>query len=35
MELTCTEMSVNYHLKNGARIIKQYKNYTKVQYIWE
>ena len=35
MELTCTDMSINYHLKSGAKIIKQYKNFTKVQYLWK
>jgi len=32
IQATCTKMSINYHLKNGAKIIKQYKNYTKIQY---
>ena len=32
IELTCTSMSIKYHLKNGAKIIKQFKNFTKVKY---
>lgn len=31
-ELTCTDMSLPYHLKRGATIIKQFKKYTKVRY---
>ena len=32
VEMTCTNMSINYHLKRGASIIKKYKKYTKIQY---
>lgn len=32
IEMTCTKMSINYHLKRGAIITKQFKNYTKIQY---
>jgi len=32
IEMTCTKMSIDYHLKRGATITKQFKNYTKIQY---
>lgn len=31
-ELTCTKMSLPYHLKRGAEIVKEYKHYTKIRY---
>jgi GNAT superfamily N-acetyltransferase len=32
IEATCTDMSLGLWLKMGAKIIQQFKNYTKVQY---
>ena len=32
IEMTCTKMSLPYHLKRGATIIREFKNYTKVKY---
>lgn len=31
-ELTCTQMSLPYHLKRGAKVVKEFKKYTKVRY---
>lgn len=31
-ELTCTHMSLPYHIKRGAKVIKEFKKYTKVRY---
>lgn len=33
IESTCTVNSLQYHLKRGAKVIKEYKKYTKIQYI--
>jgi hypothetical protein len=37
IELNATKKSLNYHLKNGAIIVKEYKNCTKLKYqfIWQ
>ena len=32
IEMTCTDYSIKYHLSRGANIIKQFKNYTKINY---
>ena len=32
VESTCTEKSLYYHLRRGAKIIKSYKKYTKIKY---
>lgn len=31
IEATCTNMSIRHYLKNGFKVIKKYKNYTKVK----
>lgn len=31
VEATCTNMSIKHYLNNGFRVIKEYKNYTKVK----
>ena len=31
VEATCTKMSINHYLNNGAKVIKEYKLYKKVE----